>query len=126
MVIKHNGLHFIPNSDGGVTVQVGHNGTENAEIIREVTLTFEQWAEIIANTTPSPASIGEDALVDITPGPIATVNSGEAIELVEEAQTVAELDRLQADEEDSQKHPGGRKGVLEAIMKRREELTEQE
>lgn len=122
MAIKHSGLEFIPNSDGGITIKVGHNSTENSEIIRDVVLTPEQWGKIVISTIP----VGPAPSVDITPGPVATVNSAEAIKLVETTQTIAELDQLQSDEEGSQKHPGGRKGVLEAIMKRRDELTEQE
>lgn len=120
MAIKQDGLEFIPNSDGGLTIKIGHNSTENSEVVRSVVFTPEQWSEIIA------ASILPAVPIDVTPGPVATVNSAEAIKLIEMTQTLAELDQLQIDEEASQKHPGGRKGVLEAIMKRRDELTEQE
>lgn len=59
---------------------------------------------------------------DDTPGSIATVNSNEAVELVAQADTTAELDRLEKAEKASRRHPGGRKGVLNAIVERREEL----
>lgn len=122
MAIKHNGLHFIPRGDGGVTIQVSQNATENAELIREVPLSAEQWTEITASIIPPEAL---PSAPDLTPGIISTVVSDEAIELIKEATTEKELDQLQADEEASQKHPGGRKGVLDAIMKRRDELDQE-
>lgn len=63
--------------------------------------------------------------MDTTPGPVSTVNSDDAKELIALADTAAELDVLEADERNSVRHNGGRKGVLDAIAKRRAELEPQ-
>lgn len=61
--------------------------------------------------------------VDVTPGGIATVNAETAIPLIASVETLEDLDAIQLAEEASEKHPGGRKGVLAAIAARRAELT---
>jgi hypothetical protein len=61
--------------------------------------------------------------VDTTPGPIATVNSEAALDLIASVKKVEDLDVLEKDEKASEKHPGGRKGVLTAIADRRKELA---
>lgn len=89
----------------------------------------------LADPVPTPTNDSEGAQVpddelddsdetdtDLTPGPVSTVNSDEAKELIAAADTTAELDALEADERNSARHDGGRKGVLEAIAKRRSEL----
>jgi hypothetical protein len=59
---------------------------------------------------------------DLTPGPISSVNGDKAAELIAAATTAEELDQLEDDERASKRHEGGRKGVLEAIAARRDEL----
>lgn len=70
-----------------------------------------------------PAAASSSTGADTTPGPISTVNTSEATDLVDAVATIEELDRLEADERASQKNPGGRKGVLTAIEKRRAALV---
>jgi hypothetical protein len=61
--------------------------------------------------------------LDETPGSIATVTSQKAAVVIGQADSVDELDRLEAAERASQRHPGGRVVVLRAIAARRQELT---
>jgi hypothetical protein len=61
--------------------------------------------------------------LDETPGTIATVSGQKAAVVIDKADSVEELDRLEAAERASQRHPGGRTGVLRAIAARRQELT---
>jgi hypothetical protein len=61
--------------------------------------------------------------LDETPGTIATVSGQEAAVVIGQADSVDELDRLEAAERASQRHPGGRTGVLRAIAARRQDLT---
>lgn len=49
------GLNFRPTPDGGVTIEVGHNATENADHIRSVTFTREEWDAILAVLRPTAA-----------------------------------------------------------------------
>jgi hypothetical protein len=60
--------------------------------------------------------------LDETPGSIATVSGQKAAVVIGQADSVEELDRLEAAERASQRHPGGRTGVLRAIAARRQEL----
>src|SRR5687767_7609526 len=62
---------------------------------------------------------------DLTPGDITAVNADEAAALISEVKTTKGLDKLEADEKASQKHPDGRRSVLRAIAERREELSKQ-
>ena len=57
--------------------------------------------------------------LDTTPGTIASVNVNEAKDLIFQADTVQELDKLEADE----RAGNGRKAVLKAIEHRREDLA---
>lgn len=59
---------------------------------------------------------------DITPGNVATVNSDEAIAVIEKVRKLSVLDTIEAAEKGSDRHPGGRKGVLAAIAARRAQL----
>ncbi len=77
----------------------------------------------IAKARPVAPVLKRQKAEDTTPGAIATVNAAQAIELVEAA-SLEQLDELEAAERDSQKNPGGRKGVLKAIEERREKLKE--
>ena len=61
--------------------------------------------------------------LDETPGTIATVSGQKAIVVIGQADSAEELDRLDAAERASQRHPGGRAVVLRAIAARRAELT---
>lgn len=83
--------------------------------------------ETVEETQPTPDVAGDDVdtdpPLDETPGPIFTVNSDMARDLIAEADTVDALDRLEASERGSDRHEGGRKGVLEAIARRRAEIT---
>jgi hypothetical protein len=53
-VIARGGLRFEGTADGGVTIAVGHNATENAEVIRTVTLDRESWSRLVAEVSPPP------------------------------------------------------------------------
>lgn len=144
---RHGGLHFRRGGDGEVIVDVGHNATENCDILRQVVFTSDQWRELLPEVmniivfdnsgtglpivenpdapvieVPPAQPEGEGSSVDLTPGEIATVPSDLAIDLIKKVTTVEELDKLKVDEEKSQKHPTGRKGVLGAIEDRRKEL----
>jgi hypothetical protein len=66
---------------------------------------------------------GSPGGADTTPGGIATVNSEIALGLIADVEKVEELDVLEKAEKASEKHPGGRKGVLSAIAERRKELA---
>lgn len=82
-------------------------------------------AEVLAgNGSPQvpSAPVVPPGPLDTTPGSISTVNSADALELIEAADTAAALDALEVAEKASQKHEGGRKGVLAAIDKRRDAL----
>ena len=78
--------------------------------------------EINTTTTTSPAAGGSGG-ADTTPGGIATVNSEAALELIAKVEKVDDLEALEKAEKASEKHPGGRKGVLGAIAERRKELA---
>lgn len=89
----------------------GHEATINVS-------DFDLSLHVDVRAVPAP----DPADLDQTPGDISTVNSDEALDLIEKADTVEELDALEKAERAGQKHPGGRKGVLRALEARREEL----
>ena len=60
---------------------------------------------------------------DGTPGSIATVNGEQATVLIADAGSAEDLDGLERDERASQRHPGGRKGVLREIEERRQAIV---
>jgi len=118
------GLRFNPTAVGGMVIEVGHNGTENADIIRTIVLSPEEWEKLVGTTVvPAPPVVEAPKKPDFTPGTIATVPSDIALDLISKASTLDELEDMEKDELANQKNEGGRKGVLAAIDKRREELS---
>jgi hypothetical protein len=119
VTIIYGGLRFDPTAVGGMAIRVGHNGTENADIIRTVVLSPEEWQSLITATVEPEAK-----RPDFTPGAISTVPSDVAISLIKEAASLEELELLEQDELANQKNAGGRKGVLAAVADRRKELSQ--
>jgi hypothetical protein len=115
----------------GLVAQIGNYGpasndvaalvpaTVAAECARDPRLRVEPGGAPPAAAVPAIAI----APLDDTPGGISTVNSDRAVALIAEADDVDELDRLEAGERASQRHPGGRKGVLAALVARRAEVA---
>lgn len=125
MTLVYAGLRFEATADGGVIIHIGQHPTENTEIIRSIILSKEEWDLLKATETIVPVvEAPEEEKADLTPGTISTVPSDIAFDLIKNATTVDQLDALEVDELDNQKNSGGRKGVLAAIEKRREELKE--
>lgn len=128
-MFKIGGLKFDGGPEGTATVQIFDGGAENSPYVRTVHLSAEARAEILAELVCQDV-VAEDVLeetdLDETPGGISTVNSEEAFLLIAAADTDEELDVLEAAEQASQKHPGGRKGVLSALASRREQLNKVE
>jgi hypothetical protein len=116
MEVKTKRIRFV-NADGG------HEGLINASDFDPARHIPLDEPEATSKPGKPEKPTRDETDLDETPGGISTVNSNAALALIAEADTAEELDTLENAERASQRHPGGRKGVLKAIEARREELA---
>lgn len=104
-----------------IEIRVDSKVTELAAAVSAAVAASAVPVEPVEQTIQIPSS--DLTPLDETPGSIATVTGKEAAVVIGQADSVEELDRLEAAERASQRHPGGRVVVLRAIAARRQELT---
>lgn len=54
-MINCGGLEFQGDGNGGASIKIKHDTTENAETVRTVIVSPEEWAEVIREVRPSQA-----------------------------------------------------------------------
>lgn len=61
-MISFGGLEFLSDGQGGVSINVRHNATDNSEVVRSVLVPAEKWAEIVNDVRPAQKERIEDVI----------------------------------------------------------------